>query len=68
MNICNAKVFLLNRIDGGVSKNDFVCQLLADMTNMTVERQTTSELSVLGCAYLTGLSSGKYLTPVSNRR
>lgn len=47
------------RVDGGVSKNDFICQLLADMTSVPVERGQSTEMSVLGAAYFAGLHSGK---------
>lgn len=46
------------RIDGGVSANDFVLQLLADLTGLDVERATTTEMSILGVAFLAGLQCG----------
>ncbi|XP_068975832.1 glycerol kinase 5 isoform X1 [Bombus flavifrons] len=46
------------RIDGGVSANDFVLQLLADLTGLDVERGTTTEMSILGVAFLAGLQCG----------
>ncbi|GLV42202.1 uncharacterized protein CBL_03789 [Carabus blaptoides fortunei] len=46
------------RIDGGVSKNDFICQMLSDLTTLTVQRARTAELSVVGAAYLAGLTTG----------
>lgn len=49
---------IFRRVDGGVSKNDFVCQLLADMTGLEVERPTSTEMSILGTAYLAGLVAG----------
>lgn len=45
-------------VDGGVSKNDFICQALADLTNLKVERSTDSELSALGAGFLAGLRIG----------
>ncbi|XP_065167019.1 putative glycerol kinase 5 [Atheta coriaria] len=45
-------------VDGGVSKNNFICQLLADMTGIVVERAISSEMSVLGAAYIAGLNTG----------
>ena len=47
-----------NRVDGGVSKNDFVLQLLADLTKLPVERPKNIEKSDLGAAFLAGLNSG----------
>lgn len=46
------------RVDGGVSKNDFILQLLADLTGLEVERASSSEMSVLGVAFLAGLECG----------
>lgn len=46
------------RIDGGVSKNDFVMQSLADMTGLEVERPVSVEMSILGAAFLAGLQCG----------
>lgn len=45
-------------VDGGVSKNDFICQLLADLTQLKVERAFDSELSALGAGFLAGLNTG----------
>lgn len=41
-----------------MSKNDFICQLLADLTKLHVERSDNSELSVLGAGFLAGLNTG----------
>ncbi|XP_053996644.1 putative glycerol kinase 5 isoform X1 [Hylaeus anthracinus] len=46
------------RVDGGVSTNDFVLQLLADLTGLDVERATSTELSILGVTFLAGLQCG----------
>ncbi|XP_034935430.1 putative glycerol kinase 5 isoform X2 [Chelonus insularis] len=46
------------RVDGGVSQNDFVLQLLADLTGLLVERAVSSEMSILGITILSGLQSG----------
>lgn len=50
--------FSVIRVDGGVSKNDFICQLLADLTNLNVERADSCELSALGACFLAGLNTG----------
>lgn len=47
------------RVDGGVAKNDFVCQHLADMIGVEVERATSTEMSGLGVAMVCGLTSGR---------
>ncbi|XP_021931416.1 putative glycerol kinase 5 isoform X3 [Zootermopsis nevadensis] len=46
------------RVDGGVSQNDFVVQLLADLTGLKVERPESSEMTMLGAAFLAGLHGG----------
>lgn len=46
------------RIDGGVSNNNFITQLIADLTQIPIERPSSTEISVLGAAYLAGLASG----------
>ncbi|XP_011296674.1 putative glycerol kinase 5 [Fopius arisanus] len=45
-------------VDGGVSQNDFVLQLLADLTGLRVERPSTTEISILGVTFLAGLQCG----------
>ncbi|GBP31915.1 Putative glycerol kinase 5 [Eumeta japonica] len=50
------------RLDGGVSNNDFVAQLVADLTGLRVERPHQVEMSSLGCAYITGLQLGLWKT------
>lgn len=46
------------RVDGGVSRNNFILQLLADLTGLQVERATNIEMSILGVAFLAGLQCG----------
>ncbi|KAJ9577720.1 hypothetical protein L9F63_005713 [Diploptera punctata] len=46
------------RVDGGVSRNNFVNQLLADLTGLKVEQPKTAEMSVLGAGFLAGLQTG----------
>ncbi|KAK1133391.1 hypothetical protein K0M31_011204 [Melipona bicolor] len=48
------------RVDGGLSANDFVLQLLADLTGLRVERATTTEMSILGVAFVAGLQCGMW--------
>lgn len=52
----------LMRIDGGMVKNDWVCQFLADMTGVTVERPQVTETTALGAALLAGLGVGLFPT------
>ncbi|MCC5873329.1 MAG: glycerol kinase GlpK [Gammaproteobacteria bacterium] len=48
------------RIDGGMVVNDWLCQLLADVLEMPVERPEITETTALGAAYLAGLATGVY--------
>ncbi len=43
------------RVDGGMVKNNWVCQFLADMTSKPVLRPAIVETTALGAAYLAGL-------------
>jgi putative glycerol kinase 5 len=47
------------RIDGGIAANDFVCQSIADLLNINIERSVTCELTAIGCAYLGAFNCGK---------
>ncbi|XP_044265706.1 putative glycerol kinase 5 [Tribolium madens] len=49
-------------VDGGVSNNDFVCQLFADLTGLEVERLDSTEMSVLGVGFLAGIITGVWKT------
>ncbi|MDD9901760.1 MAG: glycerol kinase GlpK [Alphaproteobacteria bacterium] len=46
------------RIDGGMVKNDFVCQFISDITQKPVLRPANVETTALGAAYLAGLHAG----------
>jgi glycerol kinase len=48
------------RVDGGMVANDFVCQSLADITGLEVERPQVIETTALGAAYHAGLAAGVY--------
>ncbi len=48
------------RVDGGMVKNSWVCQFLADMTATPVLRPTVTETTALGAAYLAGLQVGMF--------
>ncbi|XP_061721181.1 putative glycerol kinase 5 [Cydia pomonella] len=50
--------FNIIRVDGGVSNNDFIAQLVADLTGLRVERPVHTEMSSLGCAHVVGLQLG----------
>lgn len=46
------------RVDGGVSQNDFLMQLVADLTMATIERPTCVETTVQGAAMMAGIQAG----------
>ncbi|XP_013137509.1 PREDICTED: putative glycerol kinase 5 [Papilio polytes] len=46
------------RVDGGVANNEFVAQLVSDLTGLRVERAAHVEMSSLGCAHIVGLHLG----------
>lgn len=45
------------RCVGGVSKNDFICQTIADLSGLTVARMEHDEMGALGVAFLAGLAA-----------
>ncbi|KAG1667293.1 putative glycerol kinase 5 [Nymphon striatum] len=46
------------RVDGGVSNNSFIMQLIADLTLTTLEKPECKQLSCLGVAFMAGVSQG----------
>jgi glycerol kinase len=48
------------RVDGGMVANDWVCQFLADILDLPVERPVVTETTALGAACLAGLEAGLY--------
>ncbi|XP_077472415.1 glycerol kinase 5 isoform X5 [Stigmatopora argus] len=46
------------RVDGGVSANDFIAQLTANLLGRKIERCRHREMSCLGAAFLAGLGTG----------
>lgn len=46
----------MNRVDGGVSRNNFICQFLADLTGLVVERAKEADMTALGVAFLAGFN------------
>jgi glycerol kinase len=56
------------KVDGGASVNQFICQFLADMTRITVQRPQVFETTALGAAYLAGLAVGVWESPEDIKR
>lgn len=48
------------RIDGGMVKNNWMAQFLADLLDIQVQRPKQVETTALGAAYLAGLQCGVY--------
>ena len=48
------------KVDGGMCANDWFCQALADIVNLSVERPAVLETTALGAAYLAGRQAGVY--------
>ncbi len=50
------------RVDGGMVANDWLCQHIADVLGLPVERPRVIETTALGCAMLAGLGAGLFPT------
>lgn len=48
------------KVDGGMVRNDWLLQFLADMLGVPVDRPRVMETTALGAAYLAGRQSGLY--------
>ena len=48
------------RVDGGMVANDWLCQYLADVLNLPVERPRVIETTALGAAMLAGVGAGMF--------
>jgi glycerol kinase len=48
------------KVDGGMVRNDWFCQRLADLTGLPVDRPKVTETTALGAAYLAGLGAGLF--------
>lgn len=48
------------RVDGGMVVNNWVCQSLADILRLPVDRPRITETTALGAAYLAGLQTGVF--------
>ncbi len=46
------------KADGGASVNDTLMQFQSDISNFNIQRSATSESTLLGAAYLSGIGSG----------
>lgn len=48
------------RVDGGMVANNWMCEYLAGVLNLTVERPRIMETTALGAAYLAGMTVGLF--------
>ena len=48
------------KVDGGMVRNDWFCQRLADLTGLAVARPQVTETTALGAAYLAGMAAGVF--------
>ncbi|MBW3581799.1 MAG: glycerol kinase GlpK [Euryarchaeota archaeon] len=48
----------LLKVDGGASKNGFLCRFQADISGKTVVRPVVNETTALGAAFLAGIGAG----------
>ena len=46
------------KADGGITKNDFVMELVASLTEHDTDRAVFSDMSAIGAAYFAGLGAG----------
>ena len=46
------------KVDGGAATSNFLCQFLADITNVPIERPIELERTALGTAFVAGISVG----------
>lgn len=56
------------RVDGGAVANNFLMQFQADILGVPVERPLITETTALGAAYLAGLATGFWGSPVEIAR
>jgi glycerol kinase len=48
------------RVDGGMARNNYVLQKLADLLDCEVHRPEIAETTALGAAYVAGLQTGAF--------
>jgi glycerol kinase len=48
------------RVDGGMARNDWLMQFMADMLGISVVRPRTVETTVLGAAILAAIGAGEF--------
>ncbi len=56
------------RVDGGMAANDWLCQFLADLLEVRVERPAALETTARGAAFLAGIGCGLWSGPAAVAR
>jgi len=51
------------KVDGGAAKNDLLCQVLADLSGLQIQRPRELERTALGVAMLAGIGAGLWSGP-----
>lgn len=59
---CNTPVTTL-KVDGGAAGNDLLCQFLADVSGLPIDRPVGRERTALGAAYIAGIGQGLWSGP-----
>ncbi len=54
----SSKTISLLRVDGGASANDLLMQMQSDISGISVQRNSNSEATAAGAAYLAGIAVG----------
>ncbi len=57
------KTFKDLKIDGGVSRNNLFCQILADITGLRILKDSLQEITALGTCFAAGLGIGMWKDP-----
>jgi len=53
------------RVDGGVSNNGFLMQLVSNLTGCTLDRPEHADMTSLGAAFLAGLATGMIIDSIT---
>ena len=48
---------MVMRVDGGMSKNNWMMQFLADILDMKIERPINQETTIMGAAFIAGIKA-----------
>ncbi len=60
MELCSGEKISALKVDGGASANDLLMQMQSDISGIAVHRNSTTEATAAGAAFLAGLAVGFY--------